>query len=300
LNDDHRGPAAPASVAAGTAYVLGAAFCWGLIGPLSAFALRAGVPPLAIAFWRALLAAAVFAALWLRSRAPRPGGADLLRAALFGVIGIGVMYGSFFGAVREAGAAVAAVLLYTGPAWVALHDRLVLGRALGPLRLTALVLALAGVSLVAGTGSAAVHPGLLGLAMGLASGLAFASHFTLAVPLFERYGADRVYAVAMLAGAAALLPLSGFGVPARAAWPVLAFIVLASTVVASKSFAAGVVRLPPTHAAVLSTLEPVVAVVGQYLIWGSTLTWVQSLGALGIITGVGLLTTASHAPTAAA
>jgi drug/metabolite transporter, DME family len=270
--------------------VLGAAFCWGLIGPVSVSALRAGTPPLSLAFWRALLTGAVFAGLWLRRRSPAPPRPDALRALLFGAAGIGVMYGAFFGTVRAAGAAVAAVLLYTGPAWVALHDRFVLGRRLGGARIAALLLALGGVALVAGVGSERVTVSPAALAMGLASGLAFATHFTLAVPLFSRYGADRVYTLAMAAGAGALLPLSGPSLPPAAAWPVLGFIVLVSTVLASRLFAAGVVRLPATQAAVVATLEPVVAVTAQYLLWGSALTGLQASGAAAVVAGAALLT----------
>jgi drug/metabolite transporter, DME family len=277
---------------AGTAYVLAAAFCWGLIGPISILALRTGTPAQSLAFWRALLSAAAFAALWMRARAPRLTPPDAVRAAVFGATGIGVMYGAFFGTVREAGAAVAAVLLYTGPAWVALHDRLVLGIRLGPARLGALVLALTGVALVSGAGSSSVKLSAAALAMGLASGIAFATHFTLAVPLFQRYGADRVYAIAMVSGAAVLLPLAGPSLPRGPAWPVLGFVVLISTVLASKLFAAGVVRLPATQAAVMATFEPVVAVAAQYLLWGSTLTALQAVGAGAILGGVTLLSAA--------
>ena len=106
----------------GYAYIIAAALLWATIGPAARFALRAGITPLEISFWRAAIAALLFGA-----HAAATGGAaafrrarpDLPAFALFGLVGIGLFYGAYQLAVRSGGAAVASVLLYTAPAIVA-------------------------------------------------------------------------------------------------------------------------------------------------------------------------------------
>src|SRR5688572_9249773 len=102
-------------------HVLVAAVLWGLLGPASYLALRDGVAPLEIAFWRAALGALLFGAHALAGggrAAFRPARADLPALVAFGVVGVSVFYGAYQLAVREGGAALASVLLYTAPAWV--------------------------------------------------------------------------------------------------------------------------------------------------------------------------------------
>src|SRR5687768_3969976 len=115
-------------------HILLAAVLWGLLGPASYVALRDGVAPLEIAFWRAALAAPLFAAHAVAAgggrAAFRAARGDLPALAAFGVVGVSVFYGAYQLAVREGGAALAAVLLYTAPAWVALLARGVLGERL--------------------------------------------------------------------------------------------------------------------------------------------------------------------------
>ena len=58
-------------VAVGTGFILLAALLWGMFGPVARVALREGVGPLEIAFWRTIIALALFAlhvALWHRKQ----------------------------------------------------------------------------------------------------------------------------------------------------------------------------------------------------------------------------------------
>jgi drug/metabolite transporter (DMT)-like permease len=65
---------------------------------------------------------------------------------------------------------------------------------------------------------------------------------------------------------------------APAGWLWLGALALVSTVVAILLFLAGLARVGPSTAAILSTLEPVVTVAGAAVVFGERLTPVQWLG----------------------
>src|SRR5215207_1365773 len=80
----------------GYLYVLAAAVLWGLLGPVSRFALRDGVDPLEIAFWRALIAGACFGVHALAIRRTRMARRDLPAAAGFGLVGVALFFAAYF------------------------------------------------------------------------------------------------------------------------------------------------------------------------------------------------------------
>lgn len=274
-----------AGESAGVALILAAATLWGVIGPVATVAGAAGVLPLELAFWRALLAGGAFAIIAARRPASVPTRSDAAGMAGFGFIGIAVMYSAFFAAVEHSGAGLAAVLLYTGPSWVAVFERFRTGSALGGPRVLALGLTLAGVALIALGGGEAARVSRLGLAAGLLSGLAFAAHFTLAVPYLRRYGTPTVFAIALLSGAMILAPSAPAVPSSGTAWSAIVFIALVSTVGASICFGAAVVRLNPVRTAVLATLEPVVAAVAGVIISGVAPAPSQGVGMALVVLG---------------
>ena len=207
--------------------------------------------------------------------------------ALFGVMGIAGMYGGFFVAARSGGAPLAATLLYTGPAWVALYERLVRGRTLGAVGILAVAASLAGVAVLTGVGGGAPPPAVAILA-GLGSGLAFATHVILAPRYLERFGAPFVFAIAMACGAIALLPFAQPALPVKAALPAVTFIVIGSTLLASICFGRAVIHLTPIRASVLATWEPVVATLLTWAVWSTPVGGRQLLGA-ALIVGAAML-----------
>jgi DME family drug/metabolite transporter len=117
-------------------------------------------------------------------------------------VGVALFYVSYFRAVRAGGAAVAAILLYTAPAWVALGSWTWLGERITRRTLAALALTLGGVALVsAGSGAAAGPAAPLGgaaLGWGLLAGLAYASYYLFGKRYFARYDPPTIYMYALL------------------------------------------------------------------------------------------------------
>lgn len=263
--------------------ILLAATLWGLIGPAAMLATQAGLPPVAMAFWRALLAGVLFAAL-ARGALVRPPARELAGMMTFGAIGIAVMYAAFFQSVRYNGAPLAAILLYTGPVWVALIEAVGRRRVPDGMTLLALVLAIGGVVTV--SWRPASGGGDVAIIWGLLSGLAFSAHFTMAPPYIKKHGAAVVYAIAMLTATAVLLPVTGVSIPPAGALPYVLYVGVGATFAASYAFAAGVVQVAPVRAAVLSTIEPMIATLASAVLLSIQPSLQQLYGAALILAGV--------------
>ena len=105
----------------------------------------------------------------------------------------------------------------------------------------------------------------------------------LALALLVLTGASASFAVVGLATGSVDLALTG------EAWLWLILIALVSTVVAVSCFFAGLRRVGPSEAAILSTFEPPVTVVLAFLVLGERLTVPQLLGGALVLSAVVLL-----------
>lgn len=282
----------------GYAFILAAALLWATIGPAARFALRAGIDPLEISFWRAAIAGLLFAVHAAARRRLRVARRDLPAVGGFAVIGVTVFYWSYFRAVDEGGAALAAILLYTAPAWVAIAAALWLGERLTARKAIAVTLTLAGIVLVA-LGSGARVPGGAGapamragaVAWGLLAGLAYAVYYLFGKRYFERYDASTLFAYALPLGAALLLPAVEFAAKTAADWLVLLFVAVVPTYGAYLLYGLGLARVEATRAATVATLEPVAAAALAYLAWGEALRGMGYAGAALVLAGVLLVAT---------
>ena len=182
--------------------ILTAAVLWGLLGILGKQAQAAGVGPLEVAFWRAVLGGGLFALHALLTRAALPRGRDLLVTAAFGVVGVSVFYGAYQLAVRSGGASLASVLLYTAPAFVALLGWLFLRDRLGRRELLAVGGTLAGIALISFGGGEGVQASGAALAWGLLSGFTYSLYYLYGKAFFDRYSPSALFAVALQIGRA--------------------------------------------------------------------------------------------------
>lgn len=286
------------AAASGYFLVLLAAALWATLGVIYTYLAGSyGIPPLAVAAFRAGLGGLLLLAGLLILR---PGWLRLNRAALrivvvYGVFGIALFYATYINAIMTAGVAVAAVLLYTAPAWVAVIAWRFLDERLTRAHLAALILTLAGSALVAQV----YQPGLLrlnavGIVWGLLSGLTYGLW-----SVFNKVGVRHttpwtLQCYGMLVGSAVLLffqpltPLAGaLHSPAAIGW--LLALALGPTVGASVAYAAGVRTVPVSVASLVATLEPVLAALIAYLVLGETLSLGQMAGGALILLAVWLL-----------
>jgi drug/metabolite transporter (DMT)-like permease len=266
-----------------------AAAGFGAMAVLAKLAYAAGAGVVDVLTIRFALAAAVLGALAPRRARPR-------RGALAAGLGLGaVVYaaeaGLFFAALTRMDAAPAELLLYVYPTLVVV-GAIVLGReAASRRRLGALALASSGVVLVLLGGRAgAIEPG--GAALAVAAAAGYAAYVLIA----DRVRTDpRMLAALVCAGAAASFGAFGlvtgqlglgFGLEA---WGWIAAIALVSTVVPLAAFLAGMERIGPGRASILSTLEPPLTVALAWAALGESLAPLQLAGGGLVVAAVALI-----------
>jgi drug/metabolite transporter (DMT)-like permease len=233
-----------------------------------------------------LLLAVAFATGALRGLSRRSVAIGLA----MGGIGYAAQSGLFFAALERMDASLLALILYTYPALV-VAGAVALGRERAtPRRIVALIVALAGVSLVL-AGAASGKLDALGAAMGFAAALVYTGYIligdrvTTGIPLIALValvctGATATFAAASVVRGGVELGYGGVG------WAAVAGIVLVSTVGAILAFFAGLARVGPSTASILSTLEPVVTVALAAAAFGESLSAVQLAGGALVLSAV--------------
>lgn len=279
--------------------ILMAAFCWGLTGPIARFALSDAITPLEVAFWRSAFGCLFFVLhATLRHSFKLRGVKDFFSFAVFGAIALGGFFASYQYAIQAGGAALAAVLLYTAPAWVAVSSRVFFGEKLSKAKLTAICLALTGVFCISisgyGNGATAsvssveaentLHPA--GIFFGLLAGFLYSTHYIFAAKFLQRYTTHTLYGYLMFFGSIALLPFIQFMPKSPSSWLVLLTLGFVCTYSAYWFYCEGLKRLAPTKAAILATFEPLIAIFAAWWIWGerfAVLGWAGSALVIGAV-----------------
>jgi DME family drug/metabolite transporter len=276
-----------------------AAILWGLLGPVARVALREGVEPLELGFWRAVLAGVLCLVLAVARDAPRLRPRDTVAVLGFGVICVALFYAAYFFAVELTGAALAAILLYTAPAWVAVGSFLWLGERLNRLSMLAVALTLIGVAAVSLDGGNIAGISIAGIAWGLVAGLCYALYYLAGRRYFLAYGTLNVLAYALPMGALTLLPFTSFSSKSGAAWLAIIFIAVVPTFAAYLIYGAGLVRVSATRAATTASIEPLVAAVAAFALWDERFGVAGYLGGSLVLAGVFLMARAGPTSRAA-
>lgn len=283
----------PADRLNGYVWILLAAFFWSLIGVISKICMNAGVSPLETAFWRAafggilfLLHAAAHKGLFIRAR-------DAGIFLLFGVWGVGVFFGATQYAIKLSGAAMAVVLLYTAPVWVAVFSRLLFRERISPRKLSAIGVALTGTTLVCFSGgSLPGQTSVPGIACGLLTGICYASHYPFYRWWQSHYATATIYGFMLAGGVLALwfcVPVSLDHEPRVWFW--LAALGVTTTFFAYACYGQGLKRISLVRAAVTCHLEPVLSTLWVWLFWQENFSLAGWLGSGMVLAAVLLLTT---------
>ncbi|MEW6045737.1 MAG: DMT family transporter [Bacillota bacterium] len=287
-----------ARFAAGVLLVLSSAVAFGAMPALARVAYAYG----ATAF---TLLAARFAVAWAAlavvsrvaaARGPARSGGTLRRDRVAGLLLGAALYAGtamgFFAALQFVPASVAALLFYTYPALVAAGSAGIHRYAPGKAQGAAVAAAVAGSALVAGASLRDLDG--RGVVLALAAAASYAGYILLSHSVQARLGtsdlARRVSAGALFSSLAAVLIAGDSFTAIRApGWAAAVTLGLVSTVYAVTAFLAGMARVGPTVASVLSAAEPVTALALAALVLGEHLAPAQAVGAALIVTAVVLV-----------
>lgn len=244
--------------------VVASAACFATLGILTKWAFAHGAEPMSLLAVRFALAAVVMG-LFQVLRDPgalRVTRGDLLRFLGLSLTGYGAASLCYSYAVREIGASVTTVLLYTYPAlvsiigWMFLRERFPVRRAI------AVLLTFAGCALVADVFSTGSGITMSGFALGMGAALGYAVFNVLSFYSLGRAPRLTIMAytfafsaVALGAVAATTGTLSSVARWDGYAWGAVALMVAVPTFAAVMLYLGGIARMGAAQAAVVSTLE---------------------------------------------
>ncbi|BAD40736.1 DMT family transporter [Symbiobacterium thermophilum] len=288
--------------------VFGAASLWGTLGVVSRNLYVGGLSAQAVVTLRASMAAALLLAALtvLRPATLRVRLRDIPLFAAYGLVSVAAFYLLYFLTIQHLSVAAAAVLMYTAPAFVAVAAALTLGEPLTQGKLLALTLTMAGCALVARAYEPSVFRGqLIGVLTGLGSGFTYGMYSIFGKHALKRYNPWTVQAYSLLFGAAPLVLFFGREAVrslARSpeALPWLAYLALVTTLGAYGLYLSGLQVVEASHAALLSTVEPVVAALLGFWILEESLRLPQVIGILLVLGSAVILNAQRGEPAGAA
>lgn len=268
------------------------AICFSTLPIFAVSAYRAGANVTTVLGIRFLLAGLILWGLLLASRRPLPDLRTGLLLFLMGGAGYTTMSVLYLSSVEQdrLSPSLAALLLYTYPAIVALEARLFDKYNLTVQQVGALLVTLAGTALVLvapGSGTRFTPAGAalaLGAALVYATYILFGSRVTRRThPLAATTYVSTAAAIVFLGGGA----LAGELVPmALPGWWAAGGMALVATVMAVVLFFAGIERVGPARASIISTLEPVGTVALSVALFGEALAVTQMVGGAMVLGGV--------------
>jgi drug/metabolite transporter (DMT)-like permease len=254
---------------------------FGTLGIFGKLATRAGVTlPTLLALRFGLAAVLLCAVVAARGRLHVPAPRRAAAVALMGVLYVGQAT-CYFASLRTVPAAVTSILLYTYPVIVTLLSRLLFREQLTPVRVGALIAASLGVLLVVDPfETRALDPA--GVLLALGSAVVYSAYILCGSvllrdisPLAATAGITAVAGIVFAIAGAGTRQLSGID---SRGWLIIAGIAVVPTVIAATAFLAGLRRVGPAVASIISTLEPASTAALAALVLGETLAPFRWIG----------------------
>jgi DME family drug/metabolite transporter len=281
----------------GVLAVVAAASIWGTLGLFAKILYAQGVSFESLVAVRASVgwvAVMVFVFATGTAKSLRVSRRDLSFLAPLGLVGIGLFYLLYFYTVRESTVGTAAILLYSSPAFVVVLAWLFLNEALNAAKVLALFLTAGGVLLVAGAydpSNLEVTP--MVLLTGLLSGLTYGLYSIFGRPVTGHLRPSIILSYALFFGSsllvvAALPTLDTLANLPASSYALLLMLAVVHTTLGFALYTFGLGRLGAGRAAIIATVEPVVAGVLGTTLLGEDLTAPKLAGALLVILGAAL------------
>jgi drug/metabolite transporter (DMT)-like permease len=280
-----------ASVRRATWLIILSALSFGSISVLTVLVTAAGVPLLTAMVWRYVLGAALLGAVArprLLRAVPKQRAIQLL---VIGGCGQALITYLSLHALEYISVGPLAFLFYTYPAWVATLAAIRRTERLTPIRVIALILALAGVAIMVGIPDDELN--LMGVMLALGSALLYSVY----LPALEHVqeGIPSLIATFLLIVGAAIafviaaLVTGDLFLPAGiAVWSEILLLALVATVIAFLTLIKGLAVLGPVRTAIVATVEPFFTATLGVLVLGNRLSAATAIGGI-LIAGAVLL-----------
>lgn len=277
-------------------YIIGAAALWGLIGLFVKAIAAQGFSSMQIVALRAI-ASTICITLVMLWR-----GLDQLRIALRDIwmfIGTGILSLVFFNfcyfnCIQSSSLAVAALLLYTAPAFVMLMSLLLFDERFTAKKGLALVCTFIGCGCVTGALEGGLNLTLSGLLYGLGSGLGYALYSIFGKYAVQKYSSLTITAYTFYFAVIAAVPLAGFDSAALSRINLTTIggslgLGLVCAVIPYLLYTKGLEQVEPGQASILATIEPFVAAIVGMLCFAEPMTFSKAIGMLLIFCSIVIL-----------
>ena len=265
---------------------------FGTLAIFGRYAYADGMDTFTVLFIRFGVSAVFMTIVLLLRKEHLPNKRILLQLVGMGALGYVGQSFLYLSAIKYASAGLVALLLYLYPMFVFILSVLVLREKATLIQVVALILALIGSALT-------VDPNggqLIGALMAIAAALIYSVYIIVGTNVMKHVSAVQssaiifasagmVYGMLTFANGAHL-PVSNSG------WLAMLGMIVFSTIIPVVTFLAGLERIGPTNAAMLSTLEPVVTVLLAAWLFGEKLMPIVLVGGGLILAAVVLLTRA--------
>ena len=282
----------------GPLLIILAGIFWGSMGLFVRALQKYGFSSIQITSTRLILSAVLF---WLLLLNREPGRLCLERRDIPLFLGLGLLSILFFTvcyftAITIMPLSTAAILLYTSPIWVMLMSVLFFREKITGRKVLALALAFGGCVLVSGIAGGGLT--VRGLLVGLGAGFGYGLYSILGTVTLRRYSPFAVTAYSFLiAGVGSLFICRPADLLAKiAAAPsltgILLFFLLTALVtsfIPYLSYTLGLKTVEASKAAILATIEPLVATLFGTLVFHEPLTLLSALGMLLILAAIVVL-----------
>lgn len=212
-----------------------------------------------------------------------------------GILSIVFFNWCYFTAIEEVSLSVAVILLYTGPAFVALIAWLLFKEPMASRKIMALLITLTGCVLVievlpVGRQSVSMY----GILVGLGSGFGYALYSIFGKYALQKYSSLTVITYTFVFASLALVPFSTPGkiislLDSMYVWAVVLGLGLLPTALAYLLYTYGLSLVESSRASITATVEPVVATMIGVVIFNEVLSFLQVLGMGLVISAVILI-----------
>lgn len=252
--------------------------------------------PLEVAYLRFVLAGAVYAGIFLASGRPLlPPSQRIPRVVILSMVGLVFNQGLFLSGLALSSPTHAAILYALTPAVVLLQSRMFLGERVSLPKMLGIALAFVGVALVLfEKGFQAATEALVGDLLILGAVISWATYTVLTRPMARECGSLQTTGWVLMAGGLLSLPFGplvmrgpqAWGAISAGAWFGIAFLVLATSVIAYLLWGYALGRLEAAKVAVFTNLQPVATALLSWIILGEGISIPAAIGGLLVIVGV--------------
>lgn len=254
-------------------------------------AYEAGTDPITVLFLRFAIAAIFMVTVMALKGIAFPRGRTLISLTVMGALGYVGFSLAFFTALTMAPAGQVAILLYLYPAFVTILASIFLKKPITMLKFLALSMTLGGTILIIGLDGGNAH--VLGVVLGITAAVLYSIYIVVGSKVILNAGAFPASTVVIISAGvifSGVVGIKGAEFPGTlTGWVSVLGIALVSTALAIVTFFAGLKKIDPANASMISTLEPVVTIALAVVVLGEAMTMPKILGGMMILAAVVIL-----------